>query len=414
MTGIIKNTNPEKEALNVLVTNPNDPLNLQQLSEKTNLKGRFISQSLTKKLLIGAAVLTGCALIAFTAYKVWESNPQWELNSNWNLNPSDGIGYLKDKLFAIYQPSENDPHLNSNVCHLEDLPSGFNSQMQCHESDAVLVPSSLHHQVIDSVETTFQPSVNSTLSSMKDIWGNYFSLNPSNPPEINYVDTLIDSDSGNSTFQTNLMSNLQSSARYQWENHFTSILENPPEINYLESLNENEMCGAPQVFFEEQASYGSFKGITKDQMEQLFGTGRNLKESEARNLYNHIASFIKEYGVKAINKMNSTFSSSIAEAACETRHAARLYIRERGSKDAQTITEFRDLCNTGSFSGLSCSELTQKYAGNYTRLIEKAGEPNPGISKLIAKLPPFVLRKFNAIGAAFVRVGLAETRHLIH
>lgn len=150
---------------------------------------------------------------------------------------------------------------------------------------------------------------------------------------------------------------------------------------------EDEMLLPPHDFLEEQAKNGKFNGITYNQMEGYYkAQKRSLSGYEGRKIYQEINQANLEFGRKALEN-NYGDPGKVALNACKTRHAARLLVRELISESLQKDAEYRDMLKTGSKTGLTCSQIWNKYGGDPLKIVEASGRPNSDINFLTQIMP---------------------------
>lgn len=156
--------------------------------------------------------------------------------------------------------------------------------------------------------------------------------------------------------------------------------------------SEEQMLLPPRDFLEEQAKNGRFDGITYNQMEGYYRSQkRSLTGYGGRRVYREINQANLEFGRKALEN-NYGDPGKVALNACKTRHAARLLVRELVSEPYQIDAEYRDMLKTGSKTGLTCSEIWNKYEGDPVKIIEASGRPNSDINFLTQIMPESLYR----------------------
>lgn len=153
---------------------------------------------------------------------------------------------------------------------------------------------------------------------------------------------------------------------------------------------EDEMHLPPHAFLEEQAKNGRFDGITYNQMEGYYRSQkRSLTGYGGRKVYREINQANLEFGRKALENHYGD-PGKVALNACKTRHAARLLVRELISEPYQKDAEYRDMLATGSKTGLTCSEIWNKYEGDPAKIVEASGRPNSEINFFTQLMPEFI------------------------
>lgn len=147
-------------------------------------------------------------------------------------------------------------------------------------------------------------------------------------------------------------------------------------------------CLEPKDVLNQQLTSGCFVGITQNQMGEMFqNPARSVTLDEQRKLYNVVANAVKTVGLEALNKSTDlSQQKEIAYAACNTRHAARLYARDIGPWVSEKYSQAMDYYRSRNQTGMTCDQVATKYNGDWQKMVIKAGEPNENVNGIVSYL----------------------------